>query len=414
MLFAGAIVFSSHLQAQVRPNPNGGDPTATQIAARKLYERLTGTRIPLDSPVLTQMVSQLDKGDKLGAARIATADPDFYNTTVKTMALEMSTRNETLTTPLNDMVATIIGITRDKLDARQMLTGNFYYRGPASVTVKSPEQELQYYFLLSNDHYADLEDKRIDLSKYLFRVNSQPLIIGSGSNGFIFGVNVDPAGVLTSQTFMKEHAVAGTNRRVIEYAFREFLCVPINQWADSGASDARVGVDVNRFPGGNHTKYLTSCKACHSVMDGFRGAFAKWSSDGNMVSNLASSNDPNIQRFIDNKYLRNSSVFPDGYVTKDDSFVNYANRSANESLFGWRGSNIASGNGAQGFGQMLANSKRFSQCMAKRVFKTVCKKSLPEDKEKALLSTWGNEFEASGYQLKDLFEAISIKPECLG
>lgn len=408
LLFIGSIAFGSSLKAQVRPNINGGDPTSTEIAAKKLYERLTGTRIPLDSPILVQMVAQLDKGDKLGAARIATADPDFYNTTVKAMALEMSTRNETVTTPLNDMVATIIGMTRDKIDARQMLTGNFHYRGsvPGVFVEPMPTQNIITSFMYSNEHYIYLDSHRIDLFKSLYRVDNQPLVADPA-----LYLNVDPAGVLTSQTFMREHAVAGTNRRIVEYAFREFLCVPINQWADSGASDARVGQDINRFPGGDHNKYLTSCKACHSVMDGFRGAFAKWDSNGIFVSSDSASTGPSSIAF---KYGRNQMVFQDGYETKDDSFVNYANRSTNATLFGWRGTNVASGKGAQGFGQLLANSRRFSQCMAKRVFKTVCKKSLPEAKEKSLLSTWGDEFEASGYQLKNLFEAISIKPECLG
>ncbi|MGE5087054.1 MAG: hypothetical protein ACM3MG_12185 [Bacillota bacterium] len=411
-LLLAVIFFGTQGPAQVRPNLSGGDPTDTQLIAKKLYERLVSTKISLDDPILAQMTALLEKGDKLGAARIATADPNFYNTTVKTMALEMSNRDETIKVPLNDMVATIIGITRDKLDARSMLTGNFYYRAPSTVGSTLLSVDMRTGFMYANDHYQALDNYRIDLMKNLYRVNSQPLVIGDGTTDVIIGENPDYAGVLTSRNFMVEHATGGTNRRIVEYAFREFLCVPINQWADSGASDARVGRDVNRFPGGDHNKYLTTCKACHSVMDGFRGAFALWTAGSGVVGNSQAI--PNADQLPGPKYSRNFKVFPDGYVTVDNSFVNFANRPANASLFGWRGDNTTSGNGAKDFGKLLANSRRFSQCMAKRVYKTVCKKPLPADKEKDLLSTWGDEFEASGYMLKNLFESISVKPECLG
>lgn len=390
------------------------NPTAREQLARKLYERLTGTKLPVDSPLVGQMVALLEKGDAAGAAQIATKDPNFYNITVKLMALEMSTRDETIKTPLNDFVAGMIGVTRDLRDAREILTGNFYYMGNNGAPIRS---NLIPDLLISNNHYADLETNRVDLSTSLVRVEGQ-VIANSATTTM---PNPDPAGLLTLRAFMGAHALMGTNRRLVEYTFREFMCVPLNEWADTGGVDARIGRDIDRFPAGDHMKFLTSCKGCHTVMDGFRGAFAKWDFDGmgikhSGVNTRGGANNYTIAtdtRGVVNKMNVNNNVFPSGYITTDDSFVNNATRPLNASLFEWRNSGTA-GTGAAGFGAMVANSRRFSQCMAKRVFKAVCRKDLDMAKHQSSLKKWGDEFESSGYQMKKLFENIAVKPECLG
>lgn len=168
-------------------------------------------------------------------------------------------------------------------------------------------------------------------------------------------------------------------------------------------------------------KFLTSCKGCHTVMDGFRGAFAKWDFDGmgikhSAVNTRGGANNYTIAtdtRGVVNKMNVNNNVFPSGYITTDDSFINNATRPLNAALFEWR-SSTTSGNGVAAFGAMVANSRRFSQCMAKRVFKAVCRKDLDMAKNQAALKKWGDEFESSGYQMKKLFENIAVKPECLG
>jgi hypothetical protein len=399
--------------AQVKPNLSAADPTALEIKARKIYERLTGTKLPIDSPLIAQMAGLLNKGDFSGAAQIATQDPDFYNITVKLMALQLSTRDETIKTPLNDFAASMIGVTRDMRDARELLTGNFYYRG----TGDNIRSDLVKDLLISNNHYADLETNRVNLAANLVRVEGQMLATSETATA----ANPDPAGVLTSRTFMGEHALAGTNRRLVEYTFREFMCVPLSEWADTGASDSRIGRDIDRFPAGDHIKFQTSCKGCHTVMDGFRGAFAKWDFDGMGIKHSAVNARGGANNYtiatdaqgIINKMNKNGTIFPSGYVATTDSFVNNATRPQNASFFEWRGA-ATGGNGVKAFGTVVSNSRRFSQCMAKRIYKTVCRKDLDANKDQALLARWGDEFEASGYQLKKLFESVAVKPECLG
>lgn len=400
--------------AQVKPLIGAAEPSELQQKARKLYERLSGTKVPIDSPAIAQMAELLGQRDVLGAAKIPTQDPNFYNITVKLMALELSTRDETIKTPFNDFAASFIGVTRDGRDARELLTGNFYYRGSGTNIRSSLIPDL----LISDNHYLDLESRRVDLSTNLERVEGQVVATSATATA----PNPDPAGVLTSRTFMGAHALMGTNRRLVEYAFREFLCIPLNEWADSGASDARIGRDIDRFPADDHAKFQSSCKGCHTVMDGFRGAFAKWDFDGMGIKHTAVNTRGNAANYtiasnntgIVTKMNKNNDVYPAGHITTNDSFVNFANRSPNAETFEWRGATTSGGNGVNAFGTLLANSRRFSQCMATRVFKAVCRKELDPVQHRDLLVKWGDEFEASGYKLKNLFESISVKPECLG
>lgn len=391
------------------------DLDAVQKKALRIYERLAGRKISADNPVINQMAALIRKGNHLGAAELATQDPGFYNITVKSMALEMSVQTENVKIPFNDFAASFIGVTRDQRDARELLTGNFYYRGTDASTQYNRPKDLH----VSNTHYAALEIEGEDLSKVLYRVDGQ--VIPLNGDGSLAAPNPDPGGVLTSRTFISEHTILGTNRRPVEYAFREFMCVGISEWSDVGASDAYVGRDIDRFPAGEHNLYLTNCKGCHSMLDGFRGAFARWDITSGIANSLvtATGRAPSLLTIgydsngVVNKLNKNAHVFPGGYTTVDESFVNNAVRPANAALFGWRG-NYLKGKGVKDFGTMIANSRRFSQCIAKRIYASVCRKNFDESTNKALLVKWGDEFEASGYKLKKLFESIAVKPECLG
>lgn len=386
------------------------DPIIGQ--AKKLLERISSTKVSSDHPLLAPMAEKLRSGDRIGAAEIATTHPNFLNTTVKLMALKMSTREETFRQDLNDFAASVIGVTRDQTDARELLQGNFTYRAdvtkiPAGVRVR---MDVTADMLQSNNHYRDLENPAVDLGQVLSRVEGQ--VILDGRNTVV--PNPDPAGVLTSRAFMGAHAIDGTNRRPVEFTFREFLCVPIEDWSDTKAADTRIGRDIDRFPGGEHEKFLTSCKGCHTQMDSLRGAFAKWDFQGNRIVNsrIANRTGGFDANGVSNKLNKNSTVYPSGYVTRDDSFINNSRQPANEALFKWRGA--TSGNGVKAFGAMVANSKRFSQCMVKRVYDATCRTELDTKSNQAFLTQYADKFEQSGYKLKKLFQEVAITQQCLG
>lgn len=443
-IYLAAVYCKAHTQADILgdaapganyktypPNPSVAI-TSNHILAAQIYNRLVGVKIPVTAPIISGvndpnvpdedyqgrgMVQLIQQGNVLGAAQLAAEQDGFYNITVRDFAKRMSTRDESVNTPLNDMVASIIGVTRDNTPATQLLTGNFFYMG--SPTLTAAPASIQNDLLLSNNHYERLEALDYNLRRVLVRVNGQKI-----SNGTSAIDHPDPAGVLTSRAFLAAHAVAGTNRRIIEFAFREFTCLPITGWADSTGPDNRIARDVDRYPGGDHTKFLTTCRSCHSNMDGLRGAFAKIHFNNNFVkhadvvtANSATEDGETATTMCQRpagiacKMNRNDDVFSGGYVTTDTSWINNANRNSNSIYFGW--TQDIQGRGIRSFGTMLAGTKAFQGCMAKRVFRAVCKRE-PAASDQVMLDQAAQSFVTDNYNLKNLFSRIVISKECLG
>lgn len=396
--------------------------------AKKILERIAGTKVAGDNPLLARMRVKIAAGDRLGAAVIAQEHPNFLNVTVKQHALKMSTREETLTVPFNDFAASFVGVTRDALDARLLLTGDFHYRAKDGLVTKTqrveaieavpahdiivPDEDVT----RSNTHFESFERmvgvRQSDFKTDLVRFSGQLI---PGNDNTMVTANPDPAGVLTSRAFLGAHTTAGTNRRPVEFTFRQFMCVKMEDWSDTGASDARVGRDIDRLPAGNPAGFLTTCKGCHTGMDGFRGAFARWdyyeNGEGNHLVNALVHTDGKYNKFINGvarKMSNNANVYPSGFVTTDNGWVNNARGAANN-LFGWRGS-VASGTGVKDFGTLIANSKRFSQCMVKRVFESTCRKDI--DVNSGVVAGLAQKFEADGYKLNSLFADVVVSQEC--
>lgn len=402
--------------------------------AQWMLERLTGVKQPADSPLIDQMAAKIQAGDRQGAAEIATAQPQFLNVTVKQTAAKMSSREETIREPLNDFTATFMGVVRDQTDAREMLFGNFLYAATDAtklngITIPS---DIVADRLSTNNHYAALERANVDIGQALVRVDGQQILTGdTNTEGSVVPMaNPDPAGILTSRAFLSAHAIAGTNRRLVEYTMRQFACVPIAGWADTLGADFRVGRDVDRMPGGDTQKYLTTCKGCHSMQDGFRGAFAKWDfvdlggGEGAAVHVNNNATAGGLRANVDNGVIRKMNrpdfiQYAGGYVSRDDSWVNNAIRGNNATLFGWRGLAPDSDatlstrtTGVHSFGRLVANSQRFSQCMAKRVWEQVCHSDLGSTQMEAIYVKMGLDFETKKYNLKKLYEAVAALPQC--
>ncbi|MBT4762027.1 MAG: hypothetical protein HOO06_10050 [Bdellovibrionaceae bacterium] len=425
--------------------------TPARLKAARLHSRLTGVKIPIDHPSLDVMETEVAKGTALGmkaAAQEATKHPDFYNITVKDFATRMSNRDETVNDNLNDFIATVIGVTADhaldvddidganpgikQSDARTLLFGNFVYRADPTKSAV-PAEPVDY--LASNRHYEELEKKRYNIGSSLVREPQSVFVAGAKQN-----VNRrNAAGLITSRAFMSAHASAGTNRRIVEYTFRQFLCIPIEKWADPLAGDDVIGRDVERSPGGSHQKFKTSCRACHSVMDGFRGSTAYFDFPDPPNSFVvitdempaqAATETTAGQNLVVQKMNRNSNVFPAIGLTgdarfqvkNDARFVNNAIYGANASYFKWEDSiypngdktaGVPSGSGIRSFGKMVSQSGAFAPCMAKRVYRSVCKRE-PASFDQPMLDSVANKFSTTGFKLKDLFEDIALSPECLG
>lgn len=413
--------------------------TENLLKASEIYERLTGTKTPIYNPLLTQMEQRLNVNDGVGAAALVTENPSFYNIVVRNFAAKMSNRDETINYPLNDFTATVIGAVRDDISAKELLSGDFFYQGdPTKSAVPSDDIDD---ILRSNNHYEALESGNFDLKAVLMKRKqillraSSATANNSTNNNNINNITFEAvdnswaAGLLTTRQWAMSHMVAGTNRRAAEFTFREFLCMPIENMADASGPEDVIGRDIDRNPGGSRAKFTTSCRACHTVLDGFRPAFAHMTFSNDFLkhsslvpnSTAANANEDNsiVMRIhpdaptVSRKMNHNEETFRDGRILRGDEWVNNANSGTNKIAIGW-GPRV-SGKGTNEFGKAIAESKAFPRCMAKRVFFTVCKREAGV-KEDGFIKTVAEEFSKPerNYNLKYLFQKIVSNELCLG
>ncbi len=378
--------------------------------ARTMFIRLTGVIPAIDSVVLDQMEAKIKAGDKVGAANIAIADPNFLDIVVRNMATTMSNVAEQVTDDLSDFVATVVGVTRDSLNAKELLTGNYIYTSNAAGLPIDMVNDI----LKSNNHYAALSRMNSFASTLVKTV--QQIVDPNG----LAVPHPETAGLLTSRKFGLEHLTAGTNRRAVRYTFREFLCRDIQEFADPAGPDNMISQDVDRFPAGDNAKFQAECRSCHTMLDGMRPAFAHFDFSDNYVKNTpvlangTAANQINLNPttgLVAKSYIH-ADVFPAGNILQNTNWVNNATRnSTNANYFGWRGN--TSGTGLQSFATMVANSQSYSQCFTKRVIRSVCNRNVT-GADDGLVTTLANYFESANYNIKALFSAVAVQPDCLG
>src|SRR4029079_19326199 len=118
--------------------------------AKRIHDRIAG--VPPSAQVLDQMEQLVASGDAIGAAHIAHQNPAFYNVTLKNMAVPWTNRDQTVFAPLNDYVATFIGMVRDDVPFNTALSADLTY----TVTGATPAASAT-----NNDHYANAETNGI-------------------------------------------------------------------------------------------------------------------------------------------------------------------------------------------------------------------------------------------------------------
>src|SRR3954454_5406136 len=124
--------------------------------AKRIHDRIAG--VPPSAAVLDQMEALVAANDALGAANIATQNPAFYSATLKNMAVPWTNRDQTVFAPLNDYVATFIGMVRDDVPFNTALSADLTY----TVNGVTPAASSS-----NNDHYANAESNDVDLAANL-------------------------------------------------------------------------------------------------------------------------------------------------------------------------------------------------------------------------------------------------------
>jgi len=371
--------------------------------AKRLHDRIAG--VPPDDAVLTTMAGDIERGDAMRAALRATDAPEFYSVTLKNFAAPWTNRERNSFVPLNDYTATIIGVVRDELDFRLILSGDILYVGTgAGVSPYSPA---------SNAHYAALETNGANLREVLRR-ESQSSLTGLPAEA--------TAGVMTTRAAAKAFFIAGTNRAMLRFTLMNHLCTDLEQVMDLTRPPDRIRQDVSRSPGGDSRVFLNNCIGCHAGMDPLAQAFAyydyAYDRDADPEGELgvlryadAGQVDAQTGSRVVSKYFNNATTFSHGFVTPDDTWSNHWRNGPN-SLLGWDQSLRGSGEGAQSMGRELAHSEAFAQCQVRKVFENVCLRPPQDGDDRAEVEDMVAAFKGQGYNLKRVFAASAVY--CMG
>lgn len=374
--------------------------------AKRIHDRLAG--VPPTGAVLQQMESALqgtnpvcssfllsgfDPGPEC-AAYIAMNDKNFYNVTLKNFAAPWTNRDQSVFVPLNDYIATVIGLIRDDEPFDQLLSRDITYVGRNGVVPAAASAD-------SNDHYAQLEANNVNLRDEL-EVRQQ-----SSVN------NIPPgaaAGVLTSRAASEAFFIAGTNRAMFRFTMINHFCSDMEQLHDPALPPDRIRQDVSRSPGGDSRLFLNNCIGCHTGMDPMAQAFAYYNYDENTGALQYTAGEVQL------KYYNNDLNFPPGYRTPDDHWDNYWRQGQN-SYLGFDNALPGSGDGAQSLGAELGRSDAFASCQVKKVFKAVCLRDpdvgdLIDTGDATAITRITSTFKNNGYRMKQVFADTAV--HCMG
>ncbi|MFV2058324.1 MAG: hypothetical protein ACC707_17800 [Thiohalomonadales bacterium] len=357
--------------------------------AKRIHDRLAAS--PPSEAVLTSMAAKISNGDSVGAAMEAMDNSGFYNIFLKNYITPWTNTAKTVFTPLNDYTATVIGIIRDDLSFKEILTGDIVYIGTAN--------NLTPYSHTDNNHYQELESSGANLG-------TAGNLVATTQSGLPNSqlAATQTAGILTSRAAGEAFLSAGTNRRMWEATANNHLCREMGDLNDVSRTPDRIRQDVTRSPGGESTIFLNACVGCHAGMDPLIQAFAYYEWDQDLARVVFTDG------VVQAKYLQNNTTFPLGYVTKNDNWSNYWRTGKNAAL-GWRGPN-ASGSGVKSFGEEIASSRAFSSCQVQKAFKQVCFRAPANPTERAEVNRITDVFESSNYSMKRVFAEVATF--CMG
>jgi hypothetical protein len=360
--------------------------------AKRIHDRIAG--VPPSDQVLDQMEQLVAGGDAMAAARIATQNASFYNVTLKNMAVPWTNRDQTVFAPLNDYVATFIGMVRDNVPFNTALSSDLTYTVNGVSPAASPS---------NNDHYANAELNAVNLMTAL----------QSTTQSSVLGIPADAtAGFITSRASSEAFFVDGTNRAMFRFTLMNHLCRDMEQVHDTSLPPDMIRQDVSRSPGGDSRIFLNNCIGCHSGMDPMARAFAYYDFDNGTPEMPGTMRLVYTPGTVQAKYFNNDTNFAPGFRTPDAHWENRWRQGQNSRL-GWDTGLPGKGDGAKSLGQELGNSDAFAQCQVEKVFKTVCFRAPGNSADRQVVTNVTAAFKAN-YSLKEVFERVATSDVCLG
>jgi hypothetical protein len=369
--------------------------------ARKLYFRLTGSA---STPkIREEMASYIEAGDYEKAAHLATQGPGFINNTIRQFSSAIHNRNQNpRANNYSESMLYFMLVAREDRPFDEVLKGKDFPQINIPAGANCP----------SGNRLACAEEGKYDLS------NKDILV--SSTNNRVVGSNVpanEAAGIFTMQGFGNAAYDMGTNRRAIQQTFNQLWCLANENMKSDVAVLDYIGRDVPRSSDGDQGSsgvFEKECRKCHSVMDGLKGAFAYMDANGSAsISYSANTVNP--------KYARGREAYPDGFETRDDSWVVTFDRDPGMiAKLGWP-SSVVGGKGVSTFGAAVAQTDRFYTCMVEKVIDTVCPQD-PNARDTGknfilhptkVVPQIASDFKKSK-NIRSVFEKVAARPECLG
>lgn len=363
--------------------------------AKRIHDRLTG--VPPTASVLNQMNIFIADNDIRAAADLAMDNPSFYNVTLKNWVAPWTNEEADVFVPLNDYTATVIGMARDDIDFRQILSGDILYVADGALGLPA-------YANNNNNLYQALDDQSHNLQTALVQTTQ------SATTGLPAQAT---AGVMTTRAAAKSFFKDGTNRAMFRFTLMNHMCTDLEGLKDTSLPPDRIRQDLSRSPGGDSRIFINSCVGCHSGMDPLAQSFAYYNyqydtesdpdgNNGSLQYNNEGQIDADTGSRVQKKYRINSNNFPFGFITPDDKWDNYWRQGINQ-FIGWDSSLPGSGQGAKSMGQEFAHSKKFAQCQVKKVFENVCLRQPQDSSDRLQMDRMVNNFQADGYRIKSVF-----------
>ncbi len=346
--------------------------------AKRMHDRIAG--VPPDATVLAAMEAEIAAGRPQQAAFMAMEHPDFYSVTLKNLAMPWTNEDRTVFAPLNDYVATFVGMVRDDVPMNELLSADILYAGRSGLGLPAVSAT-------SNDHYEQMEQRNVDLKDGLERRTQ------SSTYGLPPAAT---AGVMTTRAAAEAFFIDGTNRAMFRFTFINHMCHDLEELQDNSRPPDRVRRDVSRSPGGDSRIFLNNCVGCHSGMDPMAQAFAFYDFDETAGRLVYTPGQPQP------KYSINAETFSTGFNTPDDRWDNYWRKGQN-ALLGWDPARPGSGVGAKSLGEEFANSNAFASCQVEKVFRAVCLRPPNDSGDRAQVTSMVSSFRNSNYNLKQVF-----------